>query len=140
MRFSESHFPYGSFVKTTRVLLKTFKRKNSGTLGNYSRRLQDYSKISWSTFQPRDVSSTLEDFWVVELGEAQELPVKAIKTTRNYLLDYKALGGLSYGHPWAHYSSGYQDRLLGGPLGLLDLCCTAPDGIERKDYGGVALG
>jgi hypothetical protein len=26
---------------------------------------------------------------------------------------------LSYGHPWAHYSGGYQDRLLGGPLGLL---------------------
>jgi hypothetical protein len=39
MRFSESHLPYGSFVKTTRVLLKAFKRKNSGTLGNYSRRL-----------------------------------------------------------------------------------------------------
>jgi hypothetical protein len=43
---------------------------------------------------------------------------------------------VSYGHPWAHYSSGYQDRLLGGPLGLLDLCYTAPDGVERKDYGG----
>jgi hypothetical protein len=47
---------------------------------------------------------------------------------------------LSYGHPWAHYSSGYQDRLLGGPLGLLDLCCTTPDGMERKDCGGGVLG
>jgi hypothetical protein len=28
---------------------------------------------------------------------------------------------LSYGPPWAHYLSGYQDRLLGGPLGQLSL-------------------
>jgi hypothetical protein len=31
---------------------------------------------------------------------------------------------LSYGPPWAHYFGGYQDRLLGGPLGLLGLCAT----------------
>jgi hypothetical protein len=35
---------------------------------------------------------------------------------------------LSYGPPWAHSLGGYQDRLLGGPLGLLILCHTAPDG------------
>jgi hypothetical protein len=35
---------------------------------------------------------------------------------------------------------GYQDRLLGGPLGLLDLCYTAPGGVERKDYCGGVLG
>jgi hypothetical protein len=28
---------------------------------------------------------------------------------------------VSYGPPWAHYLGGYQDRLLGGPLGLPDL-------------------
>jgi hypothetical protein len=55
------------------------------------------------------------------------------------MLDYKVLGGLSYGHPWAHYSGGYQDRLLGGPLGLPDLCYTALDGVERKDHGGGVL-
>jgi hypothetical protein len=49
------------------------------------------------------------------------------------LLDYKVLGGLSYGPPWAHYLGGYQDRLLGGPLGLLGLCRTTPDGVRRKD-------
>jgi hypothetical protein len=32
---------------------------------------------------------------------------------------------VSYGPPWAHYLGGYQDRLLGGPLGLPDLSCTA---------------
>jgi hypothetical protein len=39
---------------------------------------------------------------------------------------------LSYGPPWAHYLGGYQDRLLGGPLGLADLCRTVPDGVRRK--------
>jgi hypothetical protein len=56
------------------------------------------------------------------------------------LLDYKVLRGLSYGPPWAHYLGGYYNRLLGGPLGLLDLCCTALDGVKRKDYGGEVLG
>jgi hypothetical protein len=47
---------------------------------------------------------------------------------------------LSYGPPWVHYLAGYQDRLLGGPLGLLGLCHTTPDGVGRKDYGGGVLG
>jgi hypothetical protein len=47
---------------------------------------------------------------------------------------------LSYGPPWAHYLGGYQDRLLSGPLGLLDLRCTAPAGVKHKDYGGEVLG
>jgi hypothetical protein len=47
---------------------------------------------------------------------------------------------LSYGPPWAHYLGGYQDRLLGGPLGLPGLRCTAPDGVKHKDYRGEVLG
>jgi hypothetical protein len=47
---------------------------------------------------------------------------------------------VSYGPPWAHYLGGYQDRLLGGPLGLPGLCYTAPEGVEHKDYTGVVLG
>jgi hypothetical protein len=47
---------------------------------------------------------------------------------------------LSYGPSWAHYLGGYQDRLLSGPLGLLDLGHMAPDGVGRKDYGGGVLG
>jgi hypothetical protein len=47
---------------------------------------------------------------------------------------------LSYGPPWAHYLGRYQDGLLGGPLGLLDLCYTTPDGVERKYYDGGVLG
>jgi hypothetical protein len=47
---------------------------------------------------------------------------------------------LSYGPPWAHCLGGYQDRLLGGPLGLPGLRYTTPDGVEHKDYGGEVLG
>jgi hypothetical protein len=50
--------------------IEDFQEKNSRTLGNYSRRIQDYSRISWSTFQPRDASSALEDFWLVVLRDA----------------------------------------------------------------------
>jgi hypothetical protein len=49
-------------------------------------------------------------------------------------------GELSYGPPWAHYLGGYQDRLLGGPLGLPGLRYTAPEGVEHKDSTGVVLG
>jgi hypothetical protein len=51
-----------------------------------------------------------------------------------------AATSLSYGPPWAHYIGGYQDRLLGGSLGLPGLRCTAPEGVEHKDYIGVVLG
>jgi hypothetical protein len=61
--------------------IEGLQEKNSATLGNYSRRLQDYSRISWSTFQPGDASSTLGDFCLVELGDARGLLVKATKTT-----------------------------------------------------------
>jgi hypothetical protein len=56
-----------------------------------------------------------------------------------YVLPAHAWCLLSYGPPWAHCLGGYQDRLLGGPLGLLGLCHTAPDGVGRKDYGGEVL-
>jgi hypothetical protein len=55
------------------------------------------------------------------------------------MLDYKVLGGLVV---WT--SLGPLPRWVPGPttrltLGLLDLCCTAPDGVKRKDYGGEVL-
>jgi hypothetical protein len=49
-------------------------------------------------------------------------------------------GHLSCGPPWAHYLGGYQDRLLGWPLGLPDLRSTVPDGVKHKDYRGEVLG
>jgi hypothetical protein len=35
-------------------IVEDLQEQNSRMLGDYSRRLQDYSRISWSTFQPRD--------------------------------------------------------------------------------------
>jgi hypothetical protein len=37
-------------------------------------------------------------------------------------------------------SVGTRDRLIGGPLVLLDLGHMALDGVGRKDYGGGVLG
>jgi hypothetical protein len=70
MRFFKLHFPYGFFFKDDGSTIEDLQEENSRTLGNYSRRLQDYSRISWSTFQPRDASCILEDFWLVVLGDA----------------------------------------------------------------------
>jgi hypothetical protein len=70
MRFFKAHFLYGFFFKDDASTIEDLQEENSMTLGNYSRRLQDYSRISWSTFQPRDTSSILEDFWLVVLGDA----------------------------------------------------------------------
>jgi hypothetical protein len=46
MRFFESHFPYGFFFKNNTSTIEDLQEENSETLGNYSRRLQDYSRIS----------------------------------------------------------------------------------------------
>jgi hypothetical protein len=61
--------PYQLRLEGNTGIVEDLREQNSGTLGNYSRRLQDYSKISWSTFQPRDASNILEDFRLVVLGD-----------------------------------------------------------------------
>jgi hypothetical protein len=81
MRFSKLHFPYGFFIKITRVLLKTFERRTRRHLDTTREDFKTTQKISWSTFQPRDNSSILEDFRLVELWDAQGLLAKAINTT-----------------------------------------------------------
>jgi hypothetical protein len=63
-------FPYKSRLEDNASIIEDLLEENSRTLGNYSRRHQDYLRISWSTFQPRDASSILEDFWLVVLGDA----------------------------------------------------------------------
>jgi hypothetical protein len=79
--------------------IEDLQEENSRTLGNYSRRLQDYSRISWSTFQPRDASSILEDFWLVVLGTPEDYSSRPSRLLETIMLDYKVLGGLSYGPP-----------------------------------------
>jgi hypothetical protein len=68
------------------------------------------------------------------------LTYKLVLSTLIYCSVYNNNMCLSYGLPWAHYLGGYQHRLLGGPLGLLGLRYTAPDGVEHKDYRGEVLG
>jgi hypothetical protein len=54
--------PYKLRLQDSTGIVEDLQEQNSRTLGDYSRRLQDYSNINWSTFQPRDASSILEDF------------------------------------------------------------------------------
>jgi hypothetical protein len=61
--------PYKLRLQDNASIVEDLQERNSRTLGNYSRRLQDYLRISWSTFQPRDASSSLEDFRLVVLGD-----------------------------------------------------------------------
>jgi hypothetical protein len=60
-------------------------------------------------------------------------PNKKTTMTHLYCEFIRIVTYVSYGPPWAHYLGGYQDRLLGGPLGLPGLRYTAPEGVEHKD-------
>jgi hypothetical protein len=82
----------------------------------------------------------LRTFVLQYSGTPEDYLSRPSRLLETIMLDYKVLGGLSYGPPWAHYLGGYQDRLLGVTLGLLGLCHTAPVGVRRKDYGGEVLG
>jgi hypothetical protein len=61
--------PYKLRLQDNTSIVEGLQGQNSRMLGDYSRRLQDYSRISWSTFQPRDASNILEDFRLVVLGD-----------------------------------------------------------------------
>jgi hypothetical protein len=71
-------------------------------------------------------------FPTTSLPEAMRRPRSTPPDARSALV--------SYGPPWAHYLGGYQDRLLGGPLGLPVLLYTAPYGVGHEDYRGEVLG
>jgi hypothetical protein len=66
----EIALPYQIRLQDNTGIVEDLREQNSRTLGNYSRRLQDYSEISWSTFQPRNALNILEDFRLVVLGDA----------------------------------------------------------------------
>jgi hypothetical protein len=116
--------------------IEDLREKHSGTLGDYSRRLQDCSKISWSTFQPQDDSSTLEDFCLVELEDAQGLLAKAIKITRRHPARLQSTRGLviwtSLG-PLLRWVPGLTTRWAPQTtqLGLHDTCWYGAQGLQR---------
>jgi hypothetical protein len=74
------------------------------------------------------------------MGCRRLLSVIVIQSSRVSFGGSFSVWQVSYGPPWAHYLGGYQDRLLGGPLGLPGLRYTALEGVERKDYTGIVLG
>jgi hypothetical protein len=77
---------------------------------------------------------------VAEEGRGENEVAQPVNPAANAAANTQSNLAVSYGPPWAHYLRGYQDRLLGGPLGLLGLCHTAPDGVGRKDYSGEVRG
>jgi hypothetical protein len=91
--------PYKLRLQENTGIVEDLQEQNSRTLGDYSSRLRDYSNISWSTFQSRDASSILEDFRLVVLGTLEDYSSRPSKLLEAILLDYKVLGGLSYGPP-----------------------------------------
>jgi hypothetical protein len=115
-----------------------FKRRTRGRLGTTR---EDFKTTQGSAGVPSSLGMLQVPLRAFGLQCSRTLgnyPSRPPRLLEAILLEYKVLG--VYGHPWAHYSGGYQDRLLDGPLGLLDLCYTTPDGVERKDYGGRVLG
>jgi hypothetical protein len=54
--------PYQFRLQDNMGIVEDLQERHSKTLGTYSRRLQDCSDVSWSTFQPRDALTTLDDF------------------------------------------------------------------------------
>jgi hypothetical protein len=136
----QSHFYISFGFKTTRALLKTFKGSTRGRLGLLEKtsRLLKHQLEYISASGCFNYSCGL--LTCSTQGRLRTTRYRLSRLLEAILLDYKVLGGLSYGPPWAHCLGGYQDRLLGGPLGLLDLHCTAPDGVKHKDYRGEVLG
>jgi hypothetical protein len=107
MRFSESHFPYGFFIKTTRVLLKTFERSTRERMRTTREDFKITQRSAGVPSSLRMIQALLRTFGLWNSGTLKDYSPRALRLLEDILLDYKVLGGLSYGHPWAHYSGGY---------------------------------
>jgi hypothetical protein len=120
--------------------IEDLREKHSGMLGTTR---EDFKTTQRSVGVPSSLGMVQAFLWTFSLwnsGTLKDYLPRPSRLLDNILLDYKVLGGLSYGHPWAHSSCGYQDRLLDGPLGLLYLGCTAHVSMKGKEYEGLVLG
>jgi hypothetical protein len=104
------YIPYGMRFTST---IEDLEEKHSGTLGDYSRRLQDYSKIIRSSL--RIIQAFLRTFGLWNSGTLKEYSPRPSRLLEDILLDYKVLRALSYGHPRAHYPSGSWTNYYMGP-------------------------
>jgi hypothetical protein len=131
--------PYQLRLQDNTGIVEDLQGQHSRTLGTTRedfRIAQTSSRVHSSLGMLRLL---LRSFDLKYLGTLEDYSLRLSRLLEAILLDYKLLGGLSYGPPWAHYLGGYQDRLLGGPLGLPNLRCTVPDGVKHKDYRGEVL-
>jgi hypothetical protein len=97
MRFFESHFPYGFFFKTTRVLLKTFERRTRGRLGTTR---EDFKTTQGSPGVPSSLGMLqvlLRTFGWWYSGTPEDYSSRPSRLLETILLDNKVFGGLSYG-------------------------------------------
>jgi hypothetical protein len=132
--------PYLLQLQDNMGIVEDLQEEHSGTLGTTREdfRITQISAGVHSSLVMLQIF--LRTFGLKYSGTLEDYSSRPSRLLKAILLDYKVLGGLSYGPPWAHYLGGYQDRLLSGPLGLPDLRCTTPTGVKHKDYGGEVLG
>jgi hypothetical protein len=132
--------PYQLRLQDNTGIVEDLQERHSGTLGTTR---EDFmiTQISAGVHSSLGMLQIfLRTFGLYHSGTLEDYSLRPSRLLETILLDYKVLGGLSYGPPWAHYLGEYQDRLLGGPLGLPDLRCTTPAGVKHKDYIGEVLG
>jgi hypothetical protein len=107
--------PYQRWLQDNTGVFEDLQEQHSRTLGTTR---EDFRITQISAGVPSSLGMlqiflrTFGLWYSGMLGNYSSRPSRLLKAI---LLDYKVLGGLSYGPPWAHYLSGYQDRLLGGP-------------------------
>jgi hypothetical protein len=85
------------------------------------------------------IQAFLRTFDLWKLKTLKDYLPRPSRLLDDILFDYKVLGGLLWTSlgPLLNW---YWDRLLYGPVGLLDLGCMAPDGMKHKAYEGLVLG
>jgi hypothetical protein len=132
--------PYQLRLQGNKGIVEDLQEQHSRTLGTTREDFKITQILARVHSSLRMLQIFLRTFGLWYSGTLADYSSRPSRLLEAILLDYKVLGGLSYRPPWAHYLGGYQDRLLGGPLGLPDLCRTVLVGVRRKDYGGEVLG
>jgi hypothetical protein len=127
------------FIKTSRVLLKTFERSTRRRLGTTREDFNTTQRSVGVPSSPGMIQAFLRTFSLWNSWTFKDYSPRPSRLLEDILLDYKVLVGLSYGHPRAHYPQGYWNRLLRGPPGLLDLGFTVQDGVKHKATRGLVL-
>jgi hypothetical protein len=94
-------------IKTSQVLLKTFEKSTRGCLGTTR---EDFKTTQRSARVPSSlgmIQAFLRTFGLWNSGMLKDYSPSLSKLLEDILLDFKVFGGLSYGHPRAHYTNRY---------------------------------